>query len=99
VLLFPEAQYPTSAVAAASAVGCGAGGMTGAAVVGTGTVVEVVEAGGMVWRVVAVAEVVVGCVVGAAALEVPHAVAIPPSTQTIAPARTDRERKGVTLPF
>jgi hypothetical protein len=77
--------------------------MTGAAVVGTGTVVEVVEAGGMVWRVVAVAVVVVGCVVGcvvgAAALEVPHAVAVTPSTQTIAAARTDRERKGVTLPF
>jgi hypothetical protein len=73
--------------------------MTGAAVVGTGTVVEIVEAGGMAWRVVAVAAVVVGCVVGAAALEVPHAVAVTPSTQTIAAARTERERTEVTLPF
>lgn len=48
VVRFPEAQYPTSALAAASAVGCGAGGMTGAAVVGTGAVVVVLGAGGMV---------------------------------------------------
>ena len=99
---FPEAQYPTSALAAASAVGCGAGGMTGAAVVGTGTVVDGVEAGGMVWSVVEVGAEVVGCVggvVGAAALEPAHAEAITPSTQTIAATRTDREREGVTLPL
>jgi hypothetical protein len=102
VARFPEAQYPTSALAAASAVGWGAGGITGAAVVGTGTVVDGVEAGGMVWSVVDVAaEVVgwVGWVVGAAALELAHADAITPSTQTIAAARTDRESKGVTIPF
>ncbi len=44
--------------------------MTGAAVVGTGTVVGsvvVVEAGGMVWTVVEVAAVVIGWVGGTAA--------------------------------
>jgi hypothetical protein len=76
--------------------------MTGAAVVGTGTVVGgavVVGAGGMVRRVVAVVAAVVGRVGGTAACVVPHAVAVTPSTPIIAAARIDRDRTAGTLPF
>ena len=47
----------------------------------------------------AVVVVCVGWVVGAGVLEPPQADAITPSTQTVAAARTDREWKGVPLPF
>src|SRR5580704_6905973 len=64
--LLPWAQYPTRALAASSALGWGAGGITGAAVVGTGTVVAVVVVAGAPVEVV-VLGAVVGVVVGAAA--------------------------------
>jgi hypothetical protein len=100
VVLFPEAQYPTSALAASSAVGCGAGGTTGAAVVGTGTVVVVVvDAGGIVAIVVDPTTVVVGSVVGEAALEVPQAATAIPRTTASAAVRTHPMREDVTVPF
>ncbi len=98
---FPEAQYPTRALAASSALGCGAGGSADAAVVGTGTVVGTVVVAVVVVVVVVVldATVVVGRVVGADAGEAPQAVAVTPRTAVAATARTDRARKGVTIPL
>jgi hypothetical protein len=100
VARFPEAQYPTSALAAASGLGWGAGGMTGAAVVGTAMVVVVVGAGGIVAIVVDPATVVVvGCVVGSAAVDVPHAAAVTPRKATTAATRTGRVRADFTTPL
>jgi hypothetical protein len=84
VVLFPEAQYPTSALAAASGLAWGAGGMTGAAVVGTGAVAVVEGAGGIVAIVVEPNTVVVGSVVGVAAGEELQALAARPSPATTA---------------
>jgi hypothetical protein len=99
VVLLPEAQYPTRALAAASGLACGAGGITGAAVVGTGAVVVVEDAGGMVGMVVDPTTVVVGSVVGVAAGEEPQAVAIRPRTATTAAARTLRVVVEITIPL
>ena len=99
VVLFPEAQYPTSALAAASGLACGAGGITGATVVGTGAVVVVEDAGGMVAMVVDPTAVVVGGVVGVAAGDELQAVAIRPSTATTAAARIRRELVEITIPL
>jgi hypothetical protein len=101
VALSPDAQYPTRALAAVSALGCGAGGTTGAAVVGTTALVVVDEATGMVWTVVVgpVGPVVVGAVGGDAPFGVPQAVAVAPRTATMAAARSDRVRRGVTTPL
>jgi hypothetical protein len=88
-------------LAAVSGLGWGAGGTTGATVVATTALVEVDEAGGMVWTVVAgpVVPVVAGPVGGDAAFEVPQALAVAPRTATTAAARSDRVRKGVTIPL
>jgi hypothetical protein len=86
-------------LAASSAVGCGAGGTTGAAVVGTGTVVVVVDAGGIVAIVVDPTTVVVGSVVGEAALEVPQAATVIPRTTASEAVRTRPMREDVTVPF
>ena len=99
VVLFPEAQYPTRALAAVSGLACGAGGMTGAVVVGTGAVVVVEDAGGIVAMVVEAATVVVGSVVGVAAGEVLQALAPRPSPATTAAARILRMLVDITIPL
>lgn len=89
--LFPAAQLATSALAAISALGCGAKGTTGADVVGTGGGAVVVVVGA--WVVVVLgADVVVGRVVGEDAWEELQAAALKPATTTQATARTGRAR-------
>ena len=98
--LFPEAQYPTRALAASSAVGCGAGESAGADVVGTGTV-----AGGVVVVVLGAAVVVVlgaavVVVVGAEVGVVLHADAVTTRKAATAATRTERCISGcVTIPL
>jgi hypothetical protein len=97
--LFPEAQYPTRALAASSALGCGAGGTAGGAVVGgvgTGAVVGTVVVGTVV---VLGARVVVACVVGASVGLELHADAVTPRTAATAAARTGRASRKVTVPL
>jgi len=98
--LLPEAQYPTRALAASSALGCGAGGTAGGAVVvgtGPGAVVGAVEVGTVV--VALDARVVVGCVGGAAAGFELHAAAPTPRTAATAACRTDPASRDVTIPL
>jgi hypothetical protein len=100
VVRLPSAQYPTRALAASSAVGCGAGGRAGAAVVVvTGAAVVVVDAAGIVATVVEPTTVVVDAVVEDAAWEVPQAAAAIPRTTAMAAVRTHPMREDVTTPF
>ena len=96
--LFPDAQLATRALAAISALGCGAKGTTGVAVVGTGGGAVVVVVGA--WVVVVLgADVVVGRVVGGDAWEELHAAADRPTTATQATVRKVRAGTCVTFPL